>query len=228
MIVSSFNIQNNIRVYDKNKSQDIYNYLKNNKIDILSLQEVFNKCNKDLISLLNNNYSFVGKFRYLFNFIFYKKNEKNPIISKYKILSNKTYHLPSYKSKYKRILTHALISLDDKLISIYNTHLETSDEIIQKKQLDKIYEIISKDNNIKILMGDFNLKNNSDLFNEFTKLLSNLNMNLIIFNEDTFKNNNIGEIDHIFIDNKFKLNKKKIIKDLEISDHYPIMIDISL
>ena len=50
--ISSFNIQNDFSKYNINKSKEIYNYLVQNKINILGLQEVYSKINKDLIKLL--------------------------------------------------------------------------------------------------------------------------------------------------------------------------------
>ena len=48
MKVSTFNIQNNYKCYDKDKTKAIYQYLKDNDIDVLGLQEVFGKCSDDL------------------------------------------------------------------------------------------------------------------------------------------------------------------------------------
>ena len=44
--ISSFNIQNDFSKYNINKSKEIYNYLVQNKINILGLQEVYSKINK--------------------------------------------------------------------------------------------------------------------------------------------------------------------------------------
>ena len=41
--ISSFNIQNDFSKYNINKSKEIYNYLVQNKINILGLQEVYSK-----------------------------------------------------------------------------------------------------------------------------------------------------------------------------------------
>ena len=76
-------------------------------------------------------------------------------------------------------------------------------------------------------MGDFNLKNNKDIFNKFCSLLEKKGINRVEFNDRTFKESRYHrEIDHIFISNKFFLVNHKIIKDLKISDHYPILVDI--
>ena len=36
------------------------------------------------------------------------------------------------------------------------------------------------------------------------------------------------EIDHVFLSNEFNVENYSIIKDLEISDHYPIMVDVEV
>ena len=46
--VSSFNIKNDYNKYNVSKTNEIYNYLVNNNIDILCLQEVYSKVDKDL------------------------------------------------------------------------------------------------------------------------------------------------------------------------------------
>ena len=43
LTISSFNIQNDFKNYNEEKTKGIYNYLKQNKIDILGLQEVYSK-----------------------------------------------------------------------------------------------------------------------------------------------------------------------------------------
>ena len=227
MIVSTFNIQNDSRSYKKNKTREIYNYLKKNKIDILGLQEVFYSCNDDLEEFIKKKYYIVGKYRYLLKLFYPIKNERNPIVSKYKIIDNKTYHLPS--SKYNRIITKAVIKYKSNNISIYNTHIEIVDDNIKTKQLDKIYNIISKDNNPIILMGDFNLKNSSKLFKDFISKLNSINIKHIDIDGNTFKASKENEaIDHLFVSNKFKITKKEIYKKLDISDHYPVIIDINI
>ena len=36
------------------------------------------------------------------------------------------------------------------------------------------------------------------------------------------------EIDHIFISDGFKVKNKQVIKDLEISDHYPVIVELEI
>ena len=229
MIISTFNVQNDFFKYRKNKSKIIYQYLKENNIDILGMQEVFYTLSKDLKKLMKHKYQMVGKYRFLLKLLHLTSNEKTSIVSPYKIIYNKTYNLPYKPSKLKRNMTHAIIDYNGVKISIYNTHLESDIDSVKSDELDKIYSIIKNDHNPKILMGDFNLKNSHDLFKKFVNKLKDINLNIIDVNEKTYKlSKDNKEIDHIFISNEFKLNKKEVPKNLDISDHFPILIDVDL
>jgi len=229
MKISTFNIQNDYGKYDKSKSKQIYNYLKSNKIDVLGLQEVFSKCDDDLINYLGNSYKMIGKYRFFSKLLLRRFNEKNPIVTNYKIVSFKTYHLPFFPSILKRVLTHVVIEYKGKEISIYNTHLEVRNLNVKKRQLNKIYSILKEDSREKILMGDFNLKTNKPLFLDFIESLEEIGMVRVPLDEKTLKQSRYSrEIDHIFISSKFKLKNKQVIKDLDISDHYPVIVELEV
>ena len=229
MKVSTFNIQNNYKCYDKDKTKAIYQYLKDNDIDVLGLQEVFGKCSDDLEPLIKKSYHMEGKYRFLSKYILRRFNEKNPIITKYKIISFKTYNLPFLPSLLKRVITHVVIEYKGKEISIYNTHLEVLISNVKKRQLKKIYNLIADDPREKILMGDFNLKNNNPLFLNFVNSLEEIGMRRVPLNEKTLKLSRYSrEIDHIFLSEGFILKEKEVVKNLSISDHYPVMIELDL
>ncbi|MBR3117174.1 MAG: endonuclease/exonuclease/phosphatase family protein [Bacilli bacterium] len=228
MKISTFNIQNDSKTYKRKKVDELHNYIYKNKIDIIGLQEVFPKVDKDIKKDLQYDYKINGKFRFLSKILLRRINEKNPIITNYEVVSSKTYHLPSFPSLTKRILTHVVIKYKDKEISIYNTHLEVYIPSVKTKQLDKIYEIIKNDDRPKVLMGDFNLKTNNDIFTSFIDKMEELGIKRIELNEKTFKTSKYKrEIDHIFLSKEFKLKNKEVVKDLIISDHYPVLIDVT-
>ena len=229
MIISTLNIQNNYKKYDRIKAKQIYSFLKKNKIDFLGLQEVFSKCNKDLIGYLGDNYKMIGDYRFLSRFLLRRFNEKTPIITNYKIISNKTYHLPHFPSVLKRVLTHVVVEYRGKEISIYNTHLEVKNLNVKKRQLKKIKRILETDSREKILMGDFNFKNNNLVFLDFVNSLEKLGMVRIPLNEKTLKQSKYSrEIDHIFVSSGFNLKRKQVIKNLYISDHYPVIVELEV
>ena len=124
MKICTFNIRNDYFDYKKEKSNIIYNYLKDNNIDILGLQEVFSKPNRDLKKLIKNDYKMIGKYRFLLPLLHFTSNEKTPIITNHEIVESTTYRLPHKPSKLRRVMTHVVIKYNDKEISIYNTHLE--------------------------------------------------------------------------------------------------------
>ena len=91
--ISSFNIQNDIKNYSIDKEKEIIKYLKNNKIDILNLQEVYSKLDKDLVKDIDSlKYNMFGKYRFFLKRILNRINEKTPIITKYNVVSYKTYN----------------------------------------------------------------------------------------------------------------------------------------
>ena len=125
-------------------------------------------------------------------------------------------------------MTKIVIEYNNELISIYNTHLDNRNENVQEKELKRITKILEKDKNKIILTGDFNLKINKGIFISFMKRLSKLNIVRVEIDEKTLKQSNYNRaIDHIFVSKDLKVIDKKVIKDLEISDHYPILIKIA-
>ena len=228
LTISTFNIQNDYFKYSKEKTDIIYKYLRKNDIDILGLQEVYRTLDRDLSDYLcMKNYNCVGGYRLHFKYLFKRFNEKNPIITKKNIISYKTFYLPFLPSITKRVLTKVEIEDKNRIISIYNTHLEVRNLFVKKRQLKRILKIISKDKNPIILMGDFNLKTNKELFLDFIYKLKLLNIKHIDILDKTLKSSKYHRaIDHIFISDDFTLVEKKLVKNIPISDHYPVIIKV--
>lgn len=223
--ICTFNIQNNFKNYNTSKSKQIIKLLENKNIDVYNLQEVYSKIDRDLKKIVKTlTYTINGTYRFLIPTRF---NEKNPIITNKKVISSRTYHLPFLPSITKRIMTKVVIEDEGKLISIYNTHLEVRKEKVKEKQLNRILKILKEDSNPIILTGDFNLKTNNSMFNNFIKELDNIGIKHIDIADKTLKISKYHRaIDHIFISKDFKLISKDRITDLEISDHYPVLIQI--
>ena len=225
--IATFNIKNNYNNYKLDKAQDIYKFIKNNDIDILCMQELFSKCLNDLKEIINDSqYKLCGKFRYHWK-IFTPINESVSILTKLNLLNYKTYNLPFLPSTLKRVATRALIETEYGKIVVINTHLDYKFELAKKRQLNKLINIIKIEKYPVIVTGDFNLKNNNSLFNDFTKNMKNLGLNRVDINEKTLKQSNYNRaIDHIFIPNNFYVKEKIVVKNLEISDHYPILVKL--
>ncbi|MBR2678253.1 MAG: endonuclease/exonuclease/phosphatase family protein [Bacilli bacterium] len=225
LTICTFNIQNDSKNYDISKRDQIISLLENKNIDIYNLQEVYSRLDKDLTKALKSlSYYICGTYRFL---IPNRYNEKTPIITNKKIISNRTYHLPFLPSITKRIMTKVEIEDKGKIVSIYNTHLEYKYDSVKEKQLKKILKILKKDNNPIILTGDFNLKTNKEIFNNFVSELEKLGIQHIDVSDKTLKISKYHRaIDHIFISDDFKLISKKRITDINTSDHYPVLIKV--
>lgn len=225
LTICTFNIQNDFNDYNISKKDKIINLLKNNHIDIYNLQEVYTKIDKDLTkSLKKISYNIYGAYRFL---IPNRYNERTPIITNKKVLSNRTYHLPFLPSIIKRIITKVEIEDQGRVISVYNTHLNFKYESLKERQLKKILKILKKDSNPIILTGDFNLKTNKEIFNNFVDELKKMGIEHIDVSDKTLKISKYHRaIDHIFISDTFKLISKKRITDLNTSDHYPVLIEV--
>ena len=227
--LSTFNIQNDIKDFSSAKTKIILDYLNKNKIDILSLQEVYSKLDKDIKEKLDNKYNLYGSYRFFFKRIFNSINEKTPIITKYKVLSDETHQLPILPTLLRRIVTKVELEIDGKLVSVYNTHLDYMLDFVKKRQLKRLLRMIRNDSNPIILTGDFNLKNNNQVFLDFIEELKKLNITHIDAEDNTWKPSKYHRaIDHIFISNNFKLISKKIVKDIPTSDHYPVLVKLEL
>lgn len=226
--ISTFNIQNNIRDYKIEKARILKKYLEQNNIDILALQEMFSSCEKDLIPFLKKiKYTLQGNYRYKLK-IMNQINESNPIITREKVLNTKTIHLPFLPSTLKRIVTISELETSDMgNITIMNTHLDFMFDQSKKRQLDFLLKLIKQQKGPIVITGDFNLKNNNEIFNKFCEQLELLNIYRVPINEKTLKSSTGKRaIDHIFISNDFVLKDVEVIKNISISDHYPVLIKV--
>ena len=86
---------------------------------------------------------------------------------------------------------------------------------------------MKKEENPIILTGDFNLKNNKKAFNDFVAKMEKLNIYRVPIAEKTFKPSKYKRaIDHIFLSKEFKLLNKRVVKDINTSDHYPVLVEV--
>lgn len=230
LTISTFNIQNTIKEPSSEKHQAILEYLRKEKIDILNLQEVFIDCELDLLpKLKQQNYTLSGDYRFHLKAL-KKINEKTPIITNQSIVETKTIHLPFFPAPLKRVITKTVVEVENKKqVTIMNTHLDFMFDFVKKRQLKKIVKLVRKEKNPVIITGDFNLKENNPLFQNFIAELKKMDIVHIPIQGKTLKNSRSKyAIDHIFLSKNFEVIEQKVIKDLSISDHYPVLIRIKL
>jgi len=129
-----------------------------------------------------------------------------------------------------------------KKFYVYNTHLDNKKEVIRSHQIAMILEDIKKrvkENELCILMGDFN----TDISGNLQKKFSDAGFNLARKNSQKVKgpqetrtgwnDDELKVIDHIFIAHKAKNEKVSHFEVVESpksaypSDHRPVFADIS-
>ncbi len=243
MKVMSFNVKH--RIFEditglwKKRYIKIKDYILKENPDILGLQELSKKGKKYLDKELTD-YQIIGKKRHSIIFT----NEYNCLLIKknYKILSHNTFSLSDRinvlgrkhkKDKFPRICVVAHVLANNKKLMLVNTHLDNSDTK-NKKRLLKIYEKIvetqSEDEEYIILTGDYNMTLNNKNLREFADNYSIPFENVEV---STFTGyNDIGPIDHIFLDKRLKYKDVRIHIDSNdgghLSDHYPISCDVEV
>ena len=243
MKIASFNIKHRL-FYDKCQiSKKVKKVIDDNKIDVLCTQEIPRRLAKSFESHLEG-YSVIGDSRYQHYLKSFPFNEKNPIITKNKVIESKTIR---YRNKIKtikeffrylkkipifpRIATIVAIKVNDKKdICIINTHLDYKLSIIQKKELNELLELIKiyKNKYEIILTGDFNMDTSSKHFNAFINSASLLGINKLDIKGYTWrgKNGKKRVLDYIFVSDSLNIKDFGIIKSNSLSDHEIIYVDL--
>ena len=238
LVIATFNIQNKYKLKKYagidsygDHTKELVDFINDNNIDIIGIQELTSNYKKRLLKLINKKYKIVGKYRFtrFFNIFPYTKkyNEANSIITNKKIIKTKTYHLPFFP-RTPRIATITYLLLENNVIRVINTHLENRVKKIRDKQLEYIVKLLEKDSISTILIGDFNTTIKDEQFNIFIEKLKKINYKRIDMNNQTHKINKLP-IDHIFIPKSWKVNHIES-PDLKckISDHKPIIVEVTI
>ena len=247
--IGTLNCQNNYE--NRNNPHNavmLSRHIKDTKYNILGTQEFTINFTNYLKKNLKE-YNIYGKFQYG-KFLFGTKfplikefNQSNKIITDMEIIKKKTYVLPWFPFKFKdfkkafkkkcimpRLATYVKCNIDNKVVSIVNVHLDYYIYDVQKRQLVKLLKLIKKfikDGSL-ILMGDFNLELDEQLFIDFIEDLSKLGINRVPVSEKTNSSSyrSKSAIDHIFLSSDFKIEDYKTIELDDITDHKAIYVDV--
>ena len=176
----------------------IIRYLKELDADIICLQEVL----YNQFALLKQSLKVDGIFAANIN----KPTLMYGIatLSKNEILYNEHIFLKS-KGEQRGFL-HTNVFSECCCIDVINTHLGL-DKDERKEQLSQIIDYTNRLQKSKVICGDFNEKN-------------------IFISIATFEKSN-ARIDYILVDKSLGIYKYKLDK-INLSDHYPIIVDIKL
>lgn len=238
LTISTFNIQNKyyIKKYsgiDKygDHTKDLKKFINENKIDILGIQEITKPYQKRFFPLIKSKYFIYGKYRFtkIGNIlpILTRFNEATSIITKRKVLSTKTRHIPSFPS-IPRIYTEVTLQIDLQTIKVINTHIDVVSDKIKEKQLNYIIKKIKRIKQPLILMGDFNSTTSDVFFDNFISKMKNMGYKRVGVFESTHKCRKLP-IDHIFIPKTWTIEEISIITlKNKMSDHKPIIVKVSL
>ena len=229
--IASFNLHNHYwdNNWDGGKFPEaLANFIKENKIDYLGVQELVRKYSFNLEKNLGKDYKIIGKYRFDKIPFTNRINESTAIITKEKVLNSKTKYLAlfpilSHGTAFPRIFT----TIQTKDIFLINTHIEYWKERPKRRQLKVLYKYILKNKDKKpIIIGDFNLELEDECFKDFIVALQKLDINMV---PNTFKTHKNKTIDYIFIPACYEIEDFKVIsgeKINNISDHHPILVKI--
>lgn len=168
------------------------NLIKKYEIDIIGMQEAEpEKSTNKIASTLGYNHYYV------------KPASANSTMSKFSILSkSKTSLVGCHES---RVVTKTVIKINDVNVSFYNTHLSYQSGC-PVKQVPRVLDIVKKDPNPAILVGDFNYSS-SGLYDNYIKpsglLLAAHNQNVNLTGKESYT-------DAVYVKDKDSNNVKRI------------------
>ena len=237
----------NIWVFGKRNYKGITRFIKENKVDVIGIQEAaiyYDK--KPKLDMARSIANEIGYHYVFFPALDIKPNYimGNAIISRFPIVKARSYKLTPPWIKYDgqfenemRILVASKIKVNNIMINFLTTHLQVTVRFkstkVRQFQIKKIISVMNKLDGKAILTGDFN----SLLTNPELKLLSKrLNRiggtrptwTTVPFSHKDWHINKLEyRLDNIFISKNLKYRYFKIGKS-KISDHLPIMADVSI
>ena len=252
--IGTLNLQNDKRNRTNGLIEDgnytfklVADHIKHEKFDILGTQELTRKFAKNISDNIED-YKLYGGYRFGTSriakslSIISDYNENNNIITKGKVISKSTKHLPlfprkqEFKKMFKRgnlmprILTILIVSFNDLEVCCINTHLDYHLKTVQQKQLDYLLKIIKKylDKYPVVLTGDFNLEKDNLYFKDFIIRLNNLGLKRVEVNDKTNaeKYRSKTAIDHIFIPIRWTILKQGINKLPNVTDHNEVYVEV--
>jgi endonuclease/exonuclease/phosphatase family metal-dependent hydrolase len=221
----------NIYFDDTNDSQrysSILATIRNQKADIVCLQEVTDK----FITLISNSnvlddYAFInlnGKGAY-----------KNIILSTLNNIQSGTISLPTNMNRYAPFV---VTEFNSHNIKIVNLHLDSllSDTTLRIKQLEKINKVTKADKQL-IICGDFNFGDN-DVENKYiVKHFNDAGKGIKTYTYDVNKNSRAKKtkfklegnrrLDRILTKGAFNTKHYQVIED-NSSDHYPVIAEFKI
>lgn len=145
----------------------------------------------------------------------------NALLSKHQIIDNLHF---SFEKKYLggKGYQKACIQLQNKSITVFNLHLHPISNKIKAKQLQILGEVIENTPKPFLIGGDFNMKLNSKILQNF---INDFELLAPMQPLPTFQFLNMKkQIDFIFGSNDIQWQAANV-PDVKLSDHYPLVQD---
>jgi endonuclease/exonuclease/phosphatase family metal-dependent hydrolase len=228
-------------------NQPLLRFIKNNdSIDIFCFQEMNNNATDDMMdspqeedrNLFSHIQETLPNFTGYFSpqvpgtghAIFIKKEINVDRVEFYHILDeHEIVHMPD---PFPRILQS--IHLKDNPLTIYNFHgvpkAEKKDNPVRDLQTTRVMDIVNKDTNPKIIVGDFNLNPDTKAIATFELKFTN---QMKESNYTTTRSHYYDKIkdfpfaDYIFTSPEIKVNQFQVL-NVEVSDHLPLFLDFTI
>lgn len=221
--VVTFNIHHGTDMNNRPRLREIYNLLKQINPDIINLQEV------DMLrpQTAQQKQAFILAQRLGMRYVYgpvrlYEQGSYgNAILSRYPIVESNNIKLEDDKDV--RFCLQANIRLNNKLVSIYNTHLGLSQPKRYQQLINDILPQILPLNYPALLAGDFNAPATRPEIIMLNSLLSDTYLKNSGLYQYTFPAHNpSARIDYIFV-NKHVTPIDYYIVDTNVSDHLPVV-----
>lgn len=216
------------------------NTIKGLGVDIIGLNEVYDKGEIDCYNLQTDKLASKSDMPY---YVFGEGTSfswgatiGNAVLSKYPIKSVKIYPVPTIPAEKRapldkgwyedRVIVKVTVDVG-KEIDIISTHfgLNKSEQIIM---VDKLVDIIDAENKPCVLLGDFNVTPENEILTPIYNRMLNVAESVGKKNEFTYSSLNPQKtIDYIFVSKHFKVNSFTV-KNLVMSDHYPVIAETEL
>lgn len=227
-------------------NKPLLKFIENNKdIDIFCFQEMNNNASSEVVESLDEDKNlfshiqdilpdFTGHFSPqvpgIGHSIFIKKELNVESVETHPILTEE--ELVNMPHPFPRILQS--MRLKNINLSIYNFHGvpkgEKKDNPVRDIQTSRVMEIINKDLNPKIIVGDFNLNPDTRAISTFESKFTN---QIKVNNYTTTRNSHYSQInnfpfaDYIFTSPEIKVAEFKVLSD-EVSDHLPLLLNFKI
>jgi len=229
--------------------EPMFNFLKTENADILTLQEVQNGQADDLpdqlrsFNLLKEGLGYeYGYFApcFLNDYLNYKTDRGNAILSRFPIRQKEYWFFDTEYGEFRegdvakypvlpRTLQHAEIEVQEKILNVFNTQGIWDRNGLDNPRRLKMGEIIAnkiKDKKNVILAGDFNMQANTESMRKIEKYLKNVFKNELTtsFNmrQKTDQGYATAVVDMVYVNPNMKI-LEHTCPDVDISDHLPLV-----